>query len=479
MNTPDESKERVLSTKPEDPREVSRREFLKIVGIAGATVGVGAGLGGLIAACGKEAETTTTVPPATTATTAPATTSTVTVAEETGRPIKLGYVVPVTGALAPFAAGAQWAKKHFEDAIGDGRLLGDNKKHSFEVLLRDTQSDANRAGQVTGDLINNDNVDLLLAAGTPETVNPALAVSEGFGCPMISNWCEWHSFVAGAPAEGYKWCYTFAFDDVGTFLNFVEVLKQAQTNRVLGLVLANDTDGITASQWSPGIFAAAGYQVIQTDLYNPGAEDFTAQISAMKKAGCEAIVAAMLTPDFTNMWTQARQQSFKPTIAFGHKGLIFPESVVALGEIGYNLCCAGTWTPRAKFIDSLTGKNCQQIAEEYEAFSGNQWSEALIISALFEWTVDLFGRVADVEDKEAIVTAIKGTNVMSILGSIDFTTPIAENSRHPHPNCTVPVQAAGQWVKATEGKWKVEKKILYTTDPSAVEVEATLQPLVY
>lgn len=39
-------------------KAVSRREFLKIAGIAGATVGMGAGLGGLVAACGGTTTTT-------------------------------------------------------------------------------------------------------------------------------------------------------------------------------------------------------------------------------------------------------------------------------------------------------------------------------------------------------------------------------------------------------------------------------------
>ena len=60
------------SAKSEEPgiletRSVSRRQFLKIAGIAGAAVGMGAGLGGLLAACGGTEETTTTG--ATTATT--------------------------------------------------------------------------------------------------------------------------------------------------------------------------------------------------------------------------------------------------------------------------------------------------------------------------------------------------------------------------------------------------------------------------
>ena len=75
-------------------KSVSRREFLKIAGIAGATVGMGAGLGGLVAACGG---TTTTTTAATTATTSgPATTAgagtTVSSGATTGREIKLGFV---------------------------------------------------------------------------------------------------------------------------------------------------------------------------------------------------------------------------------------------------------------------------------------------------------------------------------------------------------------------------------------------------
>ena len=63
-------------------RVVSRREFLKIAGIAGAVVGLGAGVGGLLSACGGE-ETTTTTAGETTTTTAGATTTTAAAATTT------------------------------------------------------------------------------------------------------------------------------------------------------------------------------------------------------------------------------------------------------------------------------------------------------------------------------------------------------------------------------------------------------------
>ena len=96
-----------------EERTVSRREFLKLAGVAGATIGVAGGLGGLVAACGGDEETTTTAgadttaAPTTTAgeatTTTAGATTTVSASAEVGREIKVGIVIPKTGPLAAFA----------------------------------------------------------------------------------------------------------------------------------------------------------------------------------------------------------------------------------------------------------------------------------------------------------------------------------------------------------------------------------------
>ncbi len=485
-------KERHEPTKADEMKGgLSRREFMKIAAVAGGAIGAAGGLGGLVAACGASSEaTTTTVAPATTTTaaatsttaTGAASSTTVSSSVETARPVKIGYIVPVTGPLASFSSGAKWAQKHFEDAIKDGIVFADGKKHPVQVLMTDTQSDSNRAAQVTSDMILNNKVDLIFASCTPPTVNPSGDVAEAMKTPFISNWAEWHGFIQGrkAPAEGFHWTYTYAFDDAGTAVNYIGVFNMARTNKKVGLVLANDDDGISWSHFGPPIFQQAGFTVVMPDLYNPGAEDFTQQITVLKKEGCELMVAVMLTPDFTNFWTQARQQSYKPVIPFGQKALIFPESVQALGEIGINLCCSGTWTPRSSFKDSLTGMTCQQLADEYEAFSGNQWSEAMIILTGFEWAADIFKRLTNVDDKEEYVTRIKETKLPCMLGTIDFTLPVKDMTFHPHPNVAVPPEAAGQWIKAPAGsKWPIDKVLIFTTSPDVIQVEAKLQPMKY
>jgi DMSO/TMAO reductase YedYZ molybdopterin-dependent catalytic subunit len=74
-----------------DIRPYSRREFLRLTGIAGAAVGLGAGLGGLLAACGAGGASRTTQTVATPSTAAAATTSSTAVAAA-----DLAPVVPPT-----------------------------------------------------------------------------------------------------------------------------------------------------------------------------------------------------------------------------------------------------------------------------------------------------------------------------------------------------------------------------------------------
>ena len=165
---------------------VSRRDFLKIAGIAGATMGMGAGLGGLVAACGEEEETTTTAAVATTAasTTSDAprpVTTTVSAAAEAGREVKMGVVSPQTGPLAVFGIADKWSADLTNKTLADGLVLGDGKKHPISIMFRDTQSDSNRAAQVAGDMITNDKVDILLAVRRARYGEPGGRPSGGYG----------------------------------------------------------------------------------------------------------------------------------------------------------------------------------------------------------------------------------------------------------------------------------------------------------
>ena len=170
-------------------------KFLKLAGIAGATLGVGAGRAGLVAACGSEetttttaatAETTTTAAQTTTSATEAASTTTVSAAAEQGRPIKIGWVSAATGPLAFFLRHGRrekWFLPHFQKAVEGGVACADGKNHMFEVVSVDRQSDGARASQVAGDLIMNQKVDIISCGASPAVAIPVSAQAEANGCP--------------------------------------------------------------------------------------------------------------------------------------------------------------------------------------------------------------------------------------------------------------------------------------------------------
>jgi branched-chain amino acid transport system substrate-binding protein len=424
---------------------VSRRDFLKLAGVAGATVGAGAGLGGLIAACGgaEESSTTTTAAPATTTTagattttgaagtttTAAASTTTVSASVETGREVKIGFVSPLTGNISNFGVPDKYCVARATEAFGDGWVCGDGKKHKVTIVLKDSQSDTNRASQVTGDLISNDKVDIVTAASTPDTVSPVSDQAETNGVPCITNDCPWQPYI-GSRSQGkldtvFKWTYhTFwGLEDVQA--NFLDMWGQLSTNKKVAAMFPNDADG---NAWLPGwepVWGPAGLTATVPSQFQTGTEDFTAQLSQFKKEGCEIGMGVFVPPDFTTFWKQAAQQGWKPKAATYAKALLFPQSVESIGDIANGLTTEVWWTPSHPFKSAfLNGETCQQFADEYTKRGNGQWTQPLLHFIVFEMAADTLKRATSVDDKEAILSAIKTTKLDTIGGMIDFTAPV-------------------------------------------------------
>jgi branched-chain amino acid transport system substrate-binding protein len=473
-------------------KALSRRDFLKVAGIAGATVGLGAGLGGLVAACGGTGETTTTAAggattttaAGATTTTAAASTTTVSAGPEAGRELKVGVVSPQTGAFAAFAVADDWQVKHTENALKDGLVCGDGKLHMVKIIVKDSQSDSNRAAQVAGDLINNDKIDIMVVSGTADTVNPVADQCEALGTPSVSNSTPWQSFYfqRGATADKpFKWTYLHGLGLEQHSANFISMWNEVPTNKIVGLMFSNSADGIAWTNEKTGmppLVKAAGYTGVMPAMYNPGTEDFTAAISQFKKAGCELQYGVMTSPELSNFWKQCLQQGYHPKLMGAAKALVAAEELNAMGPIGYGLYTSASWTPTFPFKDTLTGMSSRELADEYEQMTGRQWGPILAEYPRFEWVVDVFKRTKDLESHESILEALATTNMTTVIGPIDFTSPVKLGTDHPVPNVYRVQMAAGQWRKGT-GKWPFDFVITANAAAPLVPVQDKVQQIVY
>ena len=471
-------------------KSVSRREFLKIAGVAGAAVGAGAGLGGLIAACGGTAETTTTTAgptttaaPATTTTAAPATTTT-SAGPEAGREIKVGVVSPLTGPIAIFAIADKWGIDLVKEFLGDEMVLGDGKLHKVSWLLRDTQSDDSRASQVTADLILNDKVDILSVGGSPTTAVPAAVQAETNGTPILCSNCPWGAIVFGRypdlknPADcPDKWVFGSLFGVEQATRALVGVLDQIPTNKVAGLFLGNTLD--TQAWQTPGIgfedtLKAAGYTVVNPGYFNLGTEDFTAMISEYKKAGCEINVGSNPGKDFPNFWTQCAQQGYKPKACNEMIGLGAYSDQLAMGNAAFGIIQIFTWHKSWPYNDFISGMTNVQLADRYEKDLNQPWDQFITGYMRCGWVVDVLKRTKDLDNKESVLEAIKATKLELITGPIDLTIPVDPTGLRVTPNIWKQPISLGQLQKGTT--WAVEAPMVAAVDAPGVTAADLVKP---
>ena len=69
-----------------------------------------------------------------------------------GATVRIGYVSPQTGPLAPFGEADKWVIDRMQAVFKSGIAVG-GKKSAIQILLKDSQSNPNRAGEVANDLI--------------------------------------------------------------------------------------------------------------------------------------------------------------------------------------------------------------------------------------------------------------------------------------------------------------------------------------
>jgi len=386
-----------------------------------------------------------------------------------GGAIKLGYVSPETGPLAPFGAADRFVINALKPKL---TALG------IEVLVRDSQSDPNRAANVANDLIN-DGVTLMLVSSTPETTNPVSDQCELAGTPCISTvapWQAWFFNRGGKPGTGFTWTYHFFWgleDVIATYTAMWAQLPDA--GQVVGGLFPNDGDG---NAWSddvhgfPPALSAKHYTLIDPGRFQDGSADFSAQIHAFKSSNAGIVTGVVIPPDLTTFWTQARQQGFKPRIATVGKALLFPETIDGLGIAGNNLSTEIWWTPDHPFSSSLTGQSAAKLARAYTQGTGKQWTQPLgFAHALFEVAVDVLHRAADPADPNAVLKALTATKLNTIVGPISW-------AKGPVENVAKTPLVGGQWRLSKGGPYQYDLVITENVVAPNVPRRGKMEPIV-
>lgn len=390
-----------------------------------------------------------------------------------GDPIKIGWVSPRTGPLADFAAADDYILRGLQETFSKG-IRTKAGTRPVKVIAKDSQSSSDTAGQVASDLILQEGIDLMVVGNTPENANPVSDQCELNGVPCISTTAPWQSWFFGRkgdPAKPFKFTYHFFWGLEDLTQVYTDLWAQVDTNKRVGALWPNDSDGNAFSDAKTGFPPAlqkGGYQLTDPGRYEDLTNDYSAQISRFKAAGDDIITGVPLPPDFGKIYKQAAQQGFRPKVATVAKAILFPSAVEALGSLGEGLSSEIWWSPQHPFKSSITETSAKQLADGYSAATKKQWTQPTgFAHALFEVAVDVLGRASDPKDKEAVAQAISETQLDTICGRVSWADgPVKNVAKTP--------LVGGQWVKGQQYPYDLVicTNELATDIPKAADLKA-------
>jgi branched-chain amino acid transport system substrate-binding protein len=444
---------------------LSRRSLFRAAGAGAAVVGGGA----LLDACsGIQGAATPTTSPSGSA----------------NKEIKIGWIHPVTGSLAGFGYPDNWvlntvmATPQFKNGITIGGTT-----YTVTVKSYDTQSSVTLAGTLAKQAIQQENVDLLFASSTPETVNAVASQAETLGTPLICSnipWESWYINLGGNPQKPTlkpKWTVMYFLGAEHLALAFIPMWNrigaQYGNDHKVAAAFPNDSDGNAFRAVFPPILKAAGYTIDMSTPYPDGLTNYTSMITQFKNNGDDFFTNVPLPPDFATMWTQSLQQGFKPKLATVAKVLLFPTDAYAMGSKVYNIATDAWWTPEFPWHSSLTGETCPQLATAFTADGLGQPNQNISNYTLFEIAYAAFKLIDNPHDKAALAAALYQVSLPeAVAGPINYTS--TNTKTNPAPGVAITFPVGIQWQKGTT--YPLEAKVVDNTQLPECKITGDLLP---
>lgn len=391
------------------------------------------------------------------------------------RTIRIGFVGPRSGPLAPFGEADAFVADAFRAAQADGLRIGDTT-YAVEVIEADTQSDPIRASQEVRDMINGQSPDIVLAASTPETTNPVLDACESAGVPGLTTIAPWEAVYFGRGARPgepspFKWTFHFSFGAGDFSTLYADQWSKVETNRKVGMLLPNDADGNAIRSGLIPALEAQGYEIFDAGPYENGGGDFSNQIRYFRENGVEIVNSFPFPPDFAVFWRQAAQLGLAQQVRIMQiaKAGLFPAEMEALGQLGYGVATGAYWHRAFPTRSPALNMTSEELASGFQQALGKQWTQQPgAVSALFDVAVAAFQASGNPKDKSAVAAAIGGLTTETAVGTIDFASG-------PVPGIATAPLLGAQWVQG-QGDDAVDLMITSNALAPEVPITAPLQP---
>jgi branched-chain amino acid transport system substrate-binding protein len=383
--------------------------------------------------------------------------------------IRVGRVVPLTGPLLDLGRETPWLD---ENKIGPinaaGGLQVGDQQCMIEYTIYDSEGTMAGSAEAATRAILEDEVDVLMAQGTPDTTNAPADLCERYQVPCITSDTPIEAWLFGPDGQPKDYNYTFHFffgvpDLVANHIGMIQSIPGG-FNGNIGYLYPNDPDGVVFASLFDPAFREQGWVPTDPGRFAQGLPDFSAIINQFRREQVEVVTGVLAPPDLQNYLQQAAQMGYAPRMYIIDKGTGYPEPMRALGEFGVNLLSVNFWSPAYPGSSKYGGYDGQGLVDLYESQNeGAMYSPPLAYSdATYDVLFDALER-AGTTDRDALLAALAATDLDTVVGRIKFN----------EQNYSVQPLGGAQWQVNAEGE--LIKENVYNAVYPEVEITASMQ----
>lgn len=251
------------------------------------------------------------------------------VAKPTGKPIKIGFITPLTGGAAGYGARqkiAAWLA--VEDINGAGGVNG----MPVELVTLDDAANPRDDVTLVRRLAGEDKVLAIVGPLTSASFEVAAPLANELKVPLVTA----TSTKPGITDQNRPWVFRFSILDAAVTPMAVEGYRKLYPN-VRKMVITGDTkepvsEYILKSVY-PKVLKDAGLEVIGTVPFETGTNDFSAIVTRIKGLNPGGIAYSSLTPEAVAIAKEFQRQGLKAPVVASLQNWGGPEIVLASDTI--------------------------------------------------------------------------------------------------------------------------------------------------
>jgi len=355
--------------------------------------------------------------------------ATVAVAGPEGAPLKVGVVLPLTGALQKFG---EIEKNSFLMGMEEINAAGGVNGRPIELLIEDDRSKIDIGRSAAEKLILQDKVIVLTGGYSSDVTFAMAAVAQHRKVPLL--------ITTGAADEITELGADYVFrlnPPVSEYARpLIEFLQQVVQPKAVVILYEKSLFGQSGSREFADQAFEEGWKILMNEGYAAGTLDFKALLNKAKSAKPDVVYMISYVKEAALLVQQSKELGFRPKVFAGAAaGFTLPEFRKLAGDAAENVFSVTLWTPQVPYPGAREyySNYMKRFGSETEYHGAEAYASIHVVA-------DALKRAKELTPK-GVREALAKTTMMTAFGPVRFTSYDRKTQQNSLPTYLV------QWQK--------------------------------